>query len=414
MTASNPWFLSALLGLILIYHLELITALLNLAQFRKALPASLQALYHAEKLERCQDYHRQCTTLDVIRDTTGLSLLIAFWWSGGFGWLHETSSSFGFNPVWTGVATLGSLMAVQSLLGLPFDLWSTFRIESAFGFNRTTLGTFISDRIKGGILSLLLGVPLLALILWFFETQPWAALYAWLSLTSFSLFMAWISPRFIMPLFLKFEPLPDGHLKRSIFDLAARLHFPITEVSLVDGSRRSTKANAFFAGFGKTKRIALFDTLVDHHSPDEVLAVLAHEIGHNKRRHIPKTLALSLAETALLFACLHFALQSPALYAAFGLTAQPIALGLLFFSIAYKPVAFLLSLLSSKLSRQHEFEADAFAREAMGSHAPLSSALTRLSSDHLAHPQPHPLAVRLHYSHPPLVERLNALQQTHS
>jgi STE24 endopeptidase len=412
MSFSNPWFIIAVVGVVILYHLELITALLNLAQFRKPLPPSIRALYDPEKLERCQDYHRQSTTLDVLRDTASVVLLIVFWWSGGFVWLHQTVSNLGWSSVSSGVLTLLALFAVQSLLALPFDLWSTFRIESAFGFNRTTVRTFISDRIKGALLGLLLGTPLLALILWFFETQRWAALYAWTTLTLFSLLMAWISPRFIMPLFLKFEPLPDGPLKKAIFTLAERLHFPIAEVSLVDGSRRSSKANAFFAGFGKTKRIALFDTLVANHTEDEVLAVLAHEIGHNKRRHIPKTMLIGLLESALLFGCLHFALNSPALFAAFGLTSQPIALGLVFFSIVYKPVSFLLTLGSSQLSRQHEFEADAYAREAMGGHAPLTAALTRLSSDHLAHPQPHPLAVRLYYSHPPLVERLGALQQS--
>lgn len=410
MTPSNPWFVIALLALVILYHLELITALLNLAQFRKPLPSSLAQLYDDEKLERCQDYHRQSTTLDVTRDTAGLVLLVVFWWSGGFGWLHDFASSFGWSNVWTGVATLLALVVAQSILALPFDLWSTFRIESEFGFNRTTLGTFLSDRVKGALLGLILGVPLLALILWFFETQRYAAVYAWASLTLFSLLMAWVSPRFIMPLFLQFQPLPDGPLKQAIFALAARLQFPISEVSLVDGSRRSSKANAFFAGFGKSKRIALFDTLVEKHTEDEVLAVLAHEIGHNKCRHVPKTLIVGLLETALLFGCLHFALQSPTFFAAFGVAGQPLGLGLILFSIVYKPVSFLLSLVSSALSRKHEFEADAYARQAMGSAGPLASALTRLSTDHLAHPQPHPLAIQLHYSHPPLVQRLAALQ----
>lgn len=412
MNPSNPWFLIALFGLVILYHLELLIALLNLAQFRKPLPSPIAGLYNDEKLERCQDYHRQSTTLDVSRDTAALVLLLVFWWSGGFGWWHEFATAFGWSSVGTGVATLLALVAVQSLFSLPFDLWSTFRIESEYGFNRTTWRTFLSDRIKGALIGLCLGVPLLALILWFFETQRWAAVYAWVTLTLFSLIMAWVSPRFIMPIFLKFEPLPESSLKRAIFALAARLQFPIAEVSLVDGSRRSSKANAFFAGFGKTKRIALFDTLVEKHTEDEVLAVLAHEIGHNKCRHIPKTLIVGLIETALLFGGLHLALQSPTLFAAFGVDGQPIGLGLVFFSIVYKPVSFLLSLLSSALSRKHEFEADAYARQAMGGAAPLTAALTRLSSDHLAHPQPHPLAVRLHYSHPPLVQRLGALQSS--
>ncbi len=411
MSFDNPWFWAALLGVVLVYHLELAVSLLNLGQFRRPLPEPLRGLYDEEKLERCREYQLLGTRNDLFRDTIMLALLLVFWLGGGFGWLHEHVQSLGLGAVGSGVLSIGVLMLGRHLLALPFSLYETFRIEAAFGFNRSTLGTFIADQLKTLLLLLLLGVPLLALVLWFFETQPWAALWAWLSVAAFSLLMTWLSPRLIMPLFLRFEPLPSGPLRDAILDLAARLHFPVAEVSVVDGSRRSTKANAFFAGFGRHKRIALFDTLVEKHDQDELLAVLAHEIGHAKRGHAPRHLALGLIESALMFAALAFALRSPGLFAAFGVDAQPVGLGLVFFSLVYQPVSLLLSIAGSALSRRHEFEADAFAREAMGSPAPLVTALQKLSSDHLAHPLPHPLAVSLHYSHPPLAHRLEALRQ---
>lgn len=411
MSGDNPWFWAALAGVVLMYHLELVVALLNVAQFRRPLPAGMRGLYDEEKLERCREYHLLGARNEVFRDSVLLVLLLVVWMGGGFGALHGWVTNLGLGEVGAGVVSLGVLMLGRHLAGLPFDWYDTFRIEAAFGFNRSTWRTYVADQLKMLLLLTVLGAPLLALVIWFFATQAWAAAWAWLSVAAFSLLMTWLSPRLIMPLFLRFEPLPAGPLREAILALAARLHFPVGEVSVVDGSRRSTKANAFFAGFGRHKRIALYDTLVEKHEPDELLAVLAHEIGHAKLGHVPRHLVLGLLESAVMFAALAWALRSPGLFAAFGVAGQPVGLGLVFFSLVYQPVSLLLSVLGSALSRRHEFEADAFAREAMGSPTPLVTALQKLSSDHLAHPQPHPLAVALHHSHPPLAARLAALQE---
>lgn len=412
MNPSNPWFLAAFGGVIILYHLDLIISLLNLAQFAKPLPEAMRPLYDQETLLRTQDYHRQSTQLELAQNTSQLAILITFWLAGGFGWLHTWSTSLGWNPVATGTFALALTSLATTIISLPFNLWQTFRIESAFGFNRTTLRTLILDQIKTLLLLAILGIPLLALILWLFETLPYAPAAAWATLTVFSLLMTWISPRFIMPLFLRFDPLPNGALRDAILELSRKLDFPVADVSIVDGSRRSSKANAFFAGFGKSKRIALYDTLVDSHPQDELLAVLAHEIGHSKRGHVTRMLVIGLIESALLFTLLNIALHSPNFFAAFGISGTPIGLGFAVFSILYKPFSLLLSLPGMWLSRVHEFEADAFARSAMGSSSPLETALKRLSSDHLSHPAPHPFAVRLHYTHPPLLQRLDALQAT--
>ncbi|MDZ4289853.1 MAG: M48 family metallopeptidase [Prosthecobacter sp.] len=410
MTLSNPWFLVALLGILGIFHLELLATLLNLARLGRPIPAVLSDVFPEDTRERLQEYHSDSARLDVIRDATFLALLLGFWWAGGFGWLQQLADSWGHSPLTASLIAIGLVVLAQTLVGLPFDLWSTFGVEAKHGFNRTTPATFIGDHLKSLLLLALLGLPLAGLIVWLFQTQPRAAFYGWAAIATFSLLMTWLAPRLLMPLYLKFQPLPDGELRQSILDLAQKLKFPVAEVSVVDGSRRSTKANAFFAGFGKTRRIALYDTLLEKHTPDEILAVLAHEIGHNKLRHVPIHLAVAMAELALLFALLHWALHSPAFYHAFGVSGTPIGLGLVLFGIVYTPLGLLTSLLGNALSRKHEFEADAFAAAAVGTPAPLMSGLKRLTHDHLSHPQPHPLTIWLHYSHPPLAERLAALE----
>lgn len=409
MNPSNPWFLAAFLGVVILYHLNLIVSLLNLAQFGKPLPASVRQLYTEEKVELCRDYHRQATQLDLAQETTQLAILITFWLSGGFGWLQTWTSSFGWSSVATGTFAVAIITAATTLISLPFTLWSTFKIEASFGFNRTSPATFLQDQVKTLLLLALLGLPLLAFVIWLFENLIWAGVAAWATIALFSLLMTWLSPRFILPHFLRFDPLPDGPLREAIFDLARRLDFPVADVSVVDGSRRSSKANAFFAGFGKSKRIALYDTLIASYARDELLAVLAHEIGHSKRGHVTRHLILTLIESALLFAGLHYALGSPEFFAAFGISGMPVGLGLAVFPILFKPFSLVLALPGLKLSRTHEFEADSFAREAMGSSIPLETALKKLSTDHLSHPSPHPIAVYLHYTHPPLTQRLTSL-----
>lgn len=409
MSLSNPWFVVALLGVIGVFHLEFIATLLNLARLGRAIPEMLTDVFSEETRAKLADYVRDSTRVSFTQDVTMLGLLVVFWWSGGFGWLQNWAASHGHGPVVTGVFVIAITMLAQTWLTLPFEAWDTFGIETRYGFNKTTLATFIQDHIKGLTLMAVVGLPVASVLVWFFETQALAPLYAWLFIAAFSILMTWLSPRVIMPLFLKFQPLEDGELRESIFALARKLDFPVQEVSIVDGSRRSTKANAFFAGFGKTRRIALYDTLLNSHSQEEIVAILAHEIGHNKCRHVPMMMALHLGEMGLMLALLGWMLKSPGFFAAFGVQGTPVGMGLVLFGMIYKPLGVLTGLLGLAVSRKHEFEADAFAVRAVGTHQPLTEGLKRLSRDHLSHPQPHPLTVWLHYSHPPLLERLAAL-----
>jgi STE24 endopeptidase len=411
MSLSNPWFIAALIGVIGVFHLEFIATLLNLARLGRPIPDSLAEVFSDETRAKLVDYIRDSKRVSFTRDVTMLGLLIVFWWSGGFGWLQTWAEAQGRGPVFTGVLVIALILLVQTWLSLPFEAWDTFGVEARYDFNKTTVGTFISDHFKSLAIMAIIGLPVAAVIVWFFQTQALAALYAWLFIAAFTILMTWLAPRVIMPLFLKFQPMEDGQLRDAIFDLAKKLDFPVKEVSVVDGSRRSTKGNAFFAGFGKTRRIALYDTLLKSHTTEEIVAILAHEIGHNKLRHVPVMLALSLAEMGLMLALIGWALKSPQFFAAFGVQGTPVGMGLVLFGMIYKPLGVLTGLLGLAMSRKHEFEADAYAAQAVGTSKPLVEGLKRLSRDHLAHPQPHPLSVWLHYSHPPLIERLSALQR---
>jgi STE24 endopeptidase len=412
MTLSNPWFLLALLATIGLWKLELIATLLNMSALTMEVPARLRGIMTEEEHERAREYACASAKFEVLQSSVMLGLFLVFWWCGGFTWLDRFLVGFGWSELRTGMTLFAVLFVAQRLMNLPFDVYDTFVIEERFGFNKTTPVTFAMDRVKELLLAAILGLPLLAVLLWLFAHVLLAAFYGWLVVNAFTLLLSFIGPRLIMPLFFKIEPLQDASLKAEIMALSQRLGFPVAEVSMVDGSRRSTKANAFFTGFGKTKRIALYDTLLQNHSRQEILAVLAHEIGHNKCRHVPKQLALSLATSGIIFALLHFALRDTHLSAAFGVVYPDpnIAWGMVFFVILLAPLGTVLGLFSGWLSRKFEFEADAFAKAAMQSSQPLAEALMRLTKDHLGNPTPHPFYVALHYSHPPVLQRLDALE----
>ncbi|MCE9519369.1 MAG: M48 family metallopeptidase [Verrucomicrobia bacterium] len=410
MSLDNPWFLLALIATLGLYHLELFATLLNLSALKPEPPESLRATTDQDTHERALEYARVSAKLGIIESSVSLTLMLGFWWLGGFNWLDQVIRGWHLTQIVNGLAVISLVFLARQLVSFPFEVYDTFVIERGFGFNKTTPATFLLDRIKGLVLLTALGLPILALLLWLFNNSDRAALYGWLAVSSFSLLMSFIAPRLIMPMFFKFTPLEDVELRKKIDSLSLRLAFPVSDVSVVDGSRRSTKANAFFAGFGKAKRIALFDTLLKNHTHDEILAVLAHEIGHCKRRHVPQQIVLSLAASALMFALLHYALRDPQLCAAFGIGRPSIAWGLVFFSIAYQPLNQLLSLIGGHLSRKFEFEADAYAKAALDSATPMVNALTKLSRDHLSNPTPHPFYVFLHYSHPPVLQRVAALE----
>ena len=391
--------------------LQSLAALLNVRALDPELPAEFQGYYDREKYKQSQRYTKARTRLGVLSSGVNLLLLLLFILLGGFPWLHQLVSSFDLPWIATGLLFLGLLALAQDVLDLPFELYHTFRLEQSFGFNRMTPATFVADKIKTYGLSLAIGVPIMAGVLLFFRSFPelgW--LYAWGLVAAVSLVLHYLGPRFILPLFNTFQELQDGELRSRIQEYADRVGFDVAGIYVMDGSKRSSKSNAFFTGLGRKKRIALFDTLLEKHSPSELLAVLAHEVGHFKLGHIVKSIALNLLKMGLLLWLLSLFIGYEPLYSAFGMQSTPIYAGLVFFFLLYTPLSLALSLGINALSRRFEFQADAFAARTANSPEDLVQALKRLSTDNLSNLTPHPLLVLLEYSHPPVLQRIRALQ----
>jgi len=406
----NPYALLILAAILLQNGLALAADLLNLRALSPTPPPGFEDVYDAERYARSQEYTRARTRFSFVPQAFDLVLLLAFWFLGGFAWLDGAARALGFGPIGTGLAFIGALALGKTLLDLPFRYYATFVLEERFGFNKTTRATFWADTAKGLALALVLGGPLLAAILYFFEragANAW--LLCWGAVALFTVVLQFIAPTWIFPLFNKFQPLEEGELRSAVLAYARKVSFPLEGLFVIDGSRRSTKANAFFTGFGKRKRVALFDTLIEKHPTEELVAVVAHEIGHYKRGHILKGLVLSILQAGAVFWLLSLFLHRVALFQAFGIETPSVHAGLVFFSLLYAPLELVLSLAMQAFSRRNEFEADAWARETTGQPERLASALKRLSADSLSNLTPHPLYVALHHSHPPLVERVRAL-----
>jgi len=393
------------------YLLNLLADYLNLKALREQLPEEFREVYEAEAYRQSQAYTRVKTRFGFIASTIDLVLLLAFWFAGGFNGLDQLLRALHLGTIVTGLAYVGILLLLNGAVSLPFSLYSTFVIEERFGFNKTTPATFVADLVKGLLLAIVLGGPLFATLLWFLEkTGAPAWLYCWGATTWFMLFVQFIAPTWIMPLFNKFTPLDGGELKDAILSYAKSVNFALANIFVMDGSKRSRKANAFFTGFGKNKRIALFDTLVAQHTVPELVAVLAHEIGHYKKKHILKGMLLSFAHMGVMFYLLSYFIQHHGLFAAFFMENSSIYAGLIFFAMLFTPLDLVLSILVNIFSRRNEYEADHFAAETTGQPENMITALKKLSVDTLSNLTPHPLLVFLHYSHPPVLQRIAALR----
>ena len=388
-----------------------VVAALNLLAMSPTLPDEFEGTFEEASYRKSQEYTRAKTRLCIVADTVGLVVLVAFWQWGGFQASDELLRSFDWSDTVTGIVYIGALMIAQSIVDVPFSVYGTFVLEQRFGFNRTTPLTFILDRVKGLLLAAAIGIPVLAAILIFFASAGELAwLYCWALVVLFSLLMQYAAPTLIMPLFNKFTPLDDGDLRSRILDMAARANFPIRNVMVMDGSKRSSKSNAFFTGFGSQKRIALYDTLVEQHSEDELVAVLAHEVGHYKKHHIIQGLVVSIIHTGILFFLLSQVLDFRPLFETFYVSDPSVYTGLIFFGLLLSPVELILGLAMNALSRRNEYQADRYAATLTGSAESLISALKRLSRSNLSNLTPHPSYVRLYYSHPPVLDRIQALR----
>ena len=410
MHSANPWFLVLLVSLIGLHVLETVATLLNLRRLDPRLPEEFAGVFSEADYAKSQEYARESERFDLMAGTFRLLVFLGFWLGGGFAWLDGLVRGMAEGEIVRGLLGFALMHAGATLVSLPFEIYGTFRIEAKYGFNKTTPGTFAADRVKGLGLAAGIGLPLLALLLWIFQKVPQAWVWAWVATTVFMLALQFVAPRWLMPLFNKFTPLDEGPLRRAILGLAERCAFPLRDVFIIDGSRRSTKGNAFFAGFGRNKRIALYDTLVEKHPEPELLAVLAHEIGHFKKRHIVQRLVAAVVQLAVLFLCMGLVLTNAGLAEAFGLERPTLWLGFVFFMILFEPVQLLIGIAGNVWSRRHEFEADEYAASVTGGPEAMTGALKRLARDSLSNLTPHPLYVFLHYSHPPMLERLAALR----
>jgi len=408
----NLYAIVILTTLLVGYLLNLVADLLNLRALKHQVPVELDGLYDQEAYRSSQSYIRVGTRFGWVSETWMLVVILVFWFAGGFQVLDGFVRSWSLGPIGSGLAYIGILISGQTLLSLPFQLYSTFVIEARFGFNQTSLATFCADRLKACGLAIVLGGPLLAgLLAFLIYAGPYAWLYCWGVITLFSLALQLIAPTWIMPLFNTFTPLAPGELREAILTYAQAVKFPLDDVYVMDGSKRSSKSNAFFTGFGRHKRIALFDTLVNAHSVPELLSVVAHEVGHYKMRHIVKNMVLGIVHTGVLLYLLSIFLHHPGLFDAFYVTEPSVYAGLVFFGMLYAPVELLLSIGMQIVSRQHEYDADRYAVETAGNPAALGEALKKLALHNLSNLSPHPFYVFLHYSHPPIWQRLQAIER---
>jgi len=408
----NPYLIFILTVLLLGYLLNLTISLLELGALDPELPAEFRDIYRREEYRLAQQYTRLRTRFSLIHDSFMLVGTIAFILTGGFNRIDLLARSFNLGPIATGLLFTAILTLLLSAFNLPFTLYSTFVIEERFGLNTTTLKTFVLDLVKTVLLALCIGAPLLAAVLWFFQAAGSSAwLYCWFAVTIFILIIQFLAPVIIMPLFNKFSPLAEGELKKRITDYANEQHFALKGIYTMDGSRRSTRLNAFFTGFGRFRRIVFFDTLLDKLTTSEIVAVLAHEMGHFKHKHIFKMMAASILQMGVMFWILSLFLGNQQLFAAFGMEHISIYGGLIFFGFLYAPVSSLLAIFFNILSRKHEYEADAWAVTSTGSPREMISGLKKLSVHNLSNLTPHPVNVFVNYSHPPILQRIRAIEQ---
>lgn len=406
-------YLAAILAILIGgYLLDLVTDLLNLRHLKVELPDEFKDVCDPSKYGRSQDYLKANTRLSLLSDGLTTVLTIGFILLGGFDLVDRLARGFGFGLIPTGLMFAGGVMLLSQLCRIPFDAYHTFVIEEKFGFNKTTLGTFTSDALKKWLLSAIFGGILFSAVVWIFSAAgPLAWLFCWAVVSLFQMFFIFIAPAVIMPVFNRFTPLGDGELKAAIEDYAGSQGFKMRGVFTMDASRRSGKSNAFFAGFGRLRRIVLFDTLVQKHTVDELVSVLAHEMGHYKRGHVLRSTLIMILTTGLMFFVLSLLINNKGLFDAFGMSHLSIYASIFFFGFLFIPIQTALSIFGNALSRRHEYQADAYAALTYGKPEALVSALKKLSADNLANLTPHPVKVFLDYSHPPILLRIAALRE---
>lgn len=392
----------------------LITAyvdLLNIKHLSPYPPEEFKNYCDPEQYKKSQAYLKDNTMFSLIHSGLFTLITIAFILCGGFNMIDLWARNFHLGEILTGLIFAGILTLLMQLINLPFSLYHTFVIEEKYGFNKTTLKTFCLDRLKGLILGAILGGLVLAGLIYFFEMFPvYGWLFAWVGLVCFQLIMSYVAPTWIMPLFNKFTPLEQTPLREAIENYAKEQNFALQGVYVMDGSKRSSKSNAFFVGFGKNRRIVLFDTLIKKHTTDELVSILAHEMGHYKKHHIIKGMIYSFLISGLMLYLFSWVINNPLLFKAFKMEHLSIYASLIFFALLYSPLEFIFGIIAQYFSRKYEFEADHYAVTTYQKADAMIEALKKLSIENLSNLTPHPLKVFISYSHPPVIERINHIK----
>ena len=409
---EQTYYLIIIFALAVEYLLSTVSSILDMGNIVEEVPADFQDVYDREKYARSQSYLRDRTRFGIFSSTFSLLLILVVIHTGLFGVLDQFVRVQTNQPILAGLLFFGIIFIIQDIISLPFSIYSTFVIEEKFEFNRTTPKTFVIDKLKGYALTVILGSAVIVPILFFFERfGPRGWLIAWGLVT---LFMIAVQPLFvhvIAPLFNKFTPLEEGELRTAIEEYSEKVKFPIGRIDVMDGSKRSGHSNAYFSGLGKSRRIALFDTLLEKHTTEEIISVVAHEVGHYKRKHIIKGTALGILETGVMLFIFNLIMKDAELFSVFGVSDISVYGGLVFFAMLYAPVSMITSLLTTAVSRKNEFEADTFSLETTENPKALVNMLKGLAANNLAHLTPHPLKVFLSYSHPPVISRIAAVTQ---
>ncbi len=383
---------------------------LNTKQMGKKLPPELEDIYDKEKYAKQQAYQRENHRFGMLSGSVSFVLILGMFLLYGFAWVDSIVWSMTSNSIVAALLFFGIIMLASHIINLPFSIYDTFVIEEKYGFNKTTPKTYILDQIKGLLLGAIIGGGLLALIIFIYQqTQNMFWIYAWAVVALFSIFMTMFYSNLIVPLFNKQTPLEEGELRDAIQRFADKANFKLDNIYVINGSKRSSKANAYFTGFGGKKRIVLYDTLIEEMDNDEIVAVLAHEIGHYKKKHVVQGLVISLLQTAAVLFLFSLLIDNVYLSRALGVEEPNFHIGLIAFGILYTPVSFVLGIFMNKLSRKNEYQADSFAAQKYKPQ-PLAAALKKLSQKNLSNLTPHPLYVYFNYSHPPLLQRLNHLK----
>ena len=398
-------------ALIVEYLLSTISSVLNMNSITSTIPDGFQEFYDDKKYSKSQEYLKDKTKLGLYSSTFSLILTLIVIHFGLFGFLDEFVRSNSTHYIISGLLFFGILFLINDILNIPFSLYSTFVVEEKYGFNKTSIHTFIADKCKGYGLTIVFGSAIMVPVFYFFNTfQDNGWWIAWALMTAFMIAVQPLFVHVIAPMFNKFTPLEEGDLKTAIEEFANKVGFPIGRIDVMDGSKRSAHSNAYFSGFGKSRRIALFDTLLDKHSTEEIVSVVAHEIGHYKKKHIITGTVLGVIETGIMLFIFNLFMNDSDLFAVFSVNTVSIYCGLVFFSMLYAPINMVTSIFTTAMSRKNEFEADAYALETTQKPEPLISMLKGLSASNLSHLTPHPLMVFLSYSHPPVVDRIAAVQ----